>query len=240
MSDFEEMSRPDLLVALHQLVHNEEHLTDSLRRVADIATWAVPGVESVGLTFRAGKSGTTVAFSGEAAPLLDEAQYEDDTGPCLDSFREETTINVPRVADELNKWPTYVRTAEKLGIRSSLSLPLRISGEPAVGALNLYASTESAFSGDTLAAGEMFAAQASVAVTNAQVYWQARHLAENLTKALESRDRIGQAKGILMRHHGISGDEAFDRLRRLSQRRNIKVADLADEVIWTGQLPDET
>ena len=238
MSDYGEMSYPELLVALHQLVATEEQLSDSLGRVAVIACYAIEGVDGVGLTLRAGGTGTTVAYSGDPAPQLDDAQYEDDTGPCLDSFREQVTINVPRVADEASRWPSYVRTAERLGIRSSLSLPLRSPGEPAVGALNFYASPEDAFAGDTVAVAEMFAAQASVAVTNAQVYWQARHLTEHLTKALDSRDRIGQAKGILMRSHGITGDEAFERLRTLSQQRNIKVSDLADEVIWTGQLPD--
>jgi GAF domain-containing protein len=240
MSEYEALTYPDLLVALHQLVSDEEHLTDSLRRVADIACFAVPGVESVGLTFRAGGSGTTVAFSGDVAPVLDEAQYADDLGPCLEAFRTDRTINVPNVTHEVNRWPTYVRTAQELGIHSSLSLPLGLPGEAAMGALNMYASPESAFPDDTVAVGEMFAAQASVAVANAQVYWQAKHLTEHLTRALDSRDRIGQAKGILMRHHGISGDEAFDMLRKVSQQRNVKVTDLADDVIWTGQLPEAT
>lgn len=238
MSEYGEMSYPELLVALHHLVATEEQLSDSLGRVADIARFAIAGVDAVGLTLRAGASGTTVAFAGDAAPALDDAQYADDAGPCLESFREGITINVPRLADELSRWPTYVRTAGELGIRSSLSLPLRVPGEPDVGAINLYAAPESAFPDDTVAVAEVFAAQASVAVTNAEVYWRARHLAENLTKALDSRDRIGQAKGILMRDRGITGDEAFELLRRTSQRRNVKVADLADEVIWTGQLSE--
>ena len=239
MPDYAEMSYPELLVALHQLVATEEQLEDALGRVANIACYAIDNVDAVGLTLRAGGSGTTVAFSGDPAPRLDDAQYEDDTGPCLDSFREDITINVPRIADHRTRWPSYTRTAEELGICSSLSLPLRVPGEPSVGALNFYASPESAFPEETVTITELFAAQASVAVTNAQIYWQARHLTENLTRALDSRDRIGQAKGILMRQHAITGNDAFELLRQTSQQRNIKVSDLADLVIWTGQLPEE-
>ena len=238
MSGPDDMSYADVLVALHQLVETEENLTDSLRRVANTACYAVPGVEAVGLTMRAGRSGTTVAFTGDVAPALDDAQYEDDLGPCLESFREDRLILVDRIADEVSRWPSFARRAEELGIRSSLSIPLR-ADHAAIGALNLYASPESAFPPDAVTVAEMFGAQASVSVTNAEVYWRAKHLADNLGRALDSRDRIGQAKGILMREHGIDGDKAFELIREQSQRSNVKVVDLADRIIWTGQLPDD-
>src|SRR4051794_22729756 len=112
MPEFEEeMTYPDMLVALHQLVGTEENLTDSLRRCAHIAHFAVPGVEGVGLTLRAGDSGTTVAFSGDAAPQLDEAQYADNLGPCLDAFRQDRVLRVDRISSRLSEWPTFVRRA---------------------------------------------------------------------------------------------------------------------------------
>lgn len=239
MSDAEgEMSYPGLLVALHQLVGAEENLTDSLRRCADIACFAVPGVRGVGLTLRTGDSGATVAHSGDAATDLDEAQYTDDLGPCLEALREDRTIYVERISEQLSRWPTFVRRAAELDIHSSLSMPLRLESGP-VGALNLYADEEAAFPAATAEVAQMFAAQASIAVTNAQVYWQAKHLADNLSKALDTRDLIGQAKGILMSEHGISSDEAFERIRHASQQRNVKVSELAEQIVWTGQLPDD-
>lgn len=59
-----------------------------------------------------------------------------------------------------------------------------------------------------------------------------------LTEALESRDVIGQAKGILMASQGISVDEAFDILRRASQRLNVKLRDVAAQVI-EGRATDD-
>ncbi len=53
---------------------------------------------------------------------------------------------------------------------------------------------------------------------------------EGLRQALETRDVIGQAKGILMASEGTTADEAFDILRRASQRLNVKVRDVAAQI----------
>ncbi len=50
---------------------------------------------------------------------------------------------------------------------------------------------------------------------------------EGLRRALQSRDSIGQAKGILLSHYAIGPEEAFGLLVRLSQNTNTKVADIA-------------
>ena len=51
-----------------------------------------------------------------------------------------------------------------------------------------------------------------------------------LREALASRDVIGQAKGMLMEREGISADQAFDILRRVSQRSNVKLRELAEQI----------
>ena len=53
------------------------------------------------------------------------------------------------------------------------------------------------------------------------------HQVEGLTRALRSRDVIGQAKGILVAHYGISADDAFMLLARVSQHSNIKLTEIA-------------
>lgn len=60
---------------------------------------------------------------------------------------------------------------------------------------------------------------------------------EQLHKAIESRDVIGQAKGILMERHKLTADEAFDWLRIVSQHTNRKVAELARDLSETGEWP---
>jgi AmiR/NasT family two-component response regulator len=40
-----------------------------------------------------------------------------------------------------------------------------------------------------------------------------------------------------MERHRLTAGAAFDRLREASQRRNVKLRDIADQVIETGQDP---
>jgi GAF domain-containing protein len=237
MSEAEMNSFSEVLISLHRLASSEGQIGDSLQRVAQLAKATVPNVTAVGLTLKDGDSGTTVAFAGDAAPELDQAQYDDNTGPCLDAFREDVTIHLPRIVVVESRWPTFVMRASEMGIHSSLSIPLRVDSRP-VGALNLYAAPEDAFDANHLSTTALFAEQASLAATNAQIYWQVRELADHLRTAVESRDVIGQAKGILMREHRESAEDAFERIREASSQRNVKVIDLAEEIILAGELPD--
>ena len=59
---------------------------------------------------------------------------------------------------------------------------------------------------------------------------------EHLQKAVTSGRRIGMAMGILMERHGLSEEEAFDRLRTVSQHRNEKLRDVAERLLRTGEL----
>jgi AmiR/NasT family two-component response regulator len=69
-------------------------------------------------------------------------------------------------------------------------------------------------------------------LVNASAYWQASHLSEQLAEAMRSRAVIEQAKGILMaRSPQLSADEAFDVLRRASQRENVKLRDIAQRIV---------
>jgi AmiR/NasT family two-component response regulator len=51
--------------------------------------------------------------------------------------------------------------------------------------------------------------------------------------ALASRDRIGQAKGVIMERFGVDEIRAFEMLRVLSQESNSKLVDIAQRVLDT-------
>jgi AmiR/NasT family two-component response regulator len=56
-----------------------------------------------------------------------------------------------------------------------------------------------------------------------------------LQLALKSRDVIGHAMGILMERHRISDKEAFQRLSAASQNLNIRLKEVADQIVLTGE-----
>lgn len=66
---------------------------------------------------------------------------------------------------------------------------------------------------------------------------RAREKIQNLEIALTTSRRIGIALGILMASRRLSETEAFDMLRRVSQSSHRKLRDIADDLVYTGELP---
>jgi len=142
-------------------------------------------------------------------------------------------------ADELvgeTAWPVFGPGATEKGIRSVLALPLMMS--TGAGALNLYARQPAAFGVVDRAKGMLLASLASLALNAAHAHEDEQRRAGNLVTALTTRELIGQAQGILMERERITGDEAFDILRRASQHLNRKLRDVAQDLVDTGQQPD--
>ena len=115
------------------------------------------------------------------------------------------------------------RAQEKTGVESILAVRLYAS-EDTLGALNLYSSERDAFDDQDIAVASVFAAHAAVALVTAK-------REEQLEGKAASRDVIGMAKGIVMARQKVSDDEAFDILRRASQRMNVKLRELAERVV---------
>ena len=114
------------------------------------------------------------------------------------------------------------------------------SGEPfragMGGSLNTYGVEPDAFSDEAQEIGLILAAHASMAAGAVRERGALQDLAQNLDKALLSRDVIGQAKGILMERLKIGPEDAFDVLRRSSNRLNQKLHAVALRVAETGEF----
>jgi GAF domain-containing protein len=166
--------------------------------------------------------------SAELSTALDEVQYEAREGPCLDVIRTRGAVEVEEYAHE-HRWPAFTARVRETPVDSSLSLPLFVGGD-ALGALNLYSGAPRGF----LTSREdavIFAEAAASTLTNALAFHRAADLSVQLTAALEHRDVIGQAKGILMAREQIGPDAAFDRLRVQSQGENRKLYEIAEDIV---------
>lgn len=205
----------DLDTFLHDLVH--------------LAARQVPAAQACGLTLTRDSAGVTVASTGPLADRADERQYEVDTGPCLESMRTGTVIRVEDMAAE-DRWAPYPARAAELGVRSSLSLPLVVEGHSS-GALNFYATAPRAFGADDEATAARWAGQATGALTVALRIADSDERAQSLLGGLDTRATIGQAVGLLMAQERCTAARAFDLLRIASQRRNVKLRDVAAGVV---------
>ena len=195
----------------------------------------VAAVDTIGPAVEAGLSMTvdakigTYVFTHDEVQAIDRPQYDTGEGPCVEAFR---TGQVVYVSDTSGSGPfaEFRRVAADHGMKSVLSTPMSV-GEQAVGALNLYSHEADAFTLDDLAAAQSFATQAGYVLLNHQAYWDARSLSENLQEAMRSRSTIEQAKGIIMAATTCTPDEAFERLREQSQQENVKLRDIAEEIV---------
>jgi GAF domain-containing protein len=136
------------------------------------------------------------------------------------------------------RWDNYRINALAQGVRSSISLPLIVDDTP-VGALNVYTDSPRDFSAEDIRTAQAFAAQASAALALVMRYSEQLVLEEQLRNALSSRAVIDQALGIVMGQQRCDAAEAFNVLRRASQERHIKLADIAAQMITavTGKPP---
>jgi GAF domain-containing protein len=208
----------------------EDDVEATLKKIATLALETIDGCHHAGVSLVQGRKISTPAASDDVPGQVDAIQYETDQGPCLDAIREHETFRIDDLAVE-DRWPEFSkRAAEDTGVASMLSFRL-FAEEDTLGALNLYSKQRGAFDDEALAVGSVFATHAAVALAGAQHD-------EQMQKALQTRDVIGQAKGILMAQQDVSADEAFDILRRASQRMNIKLRELAERVA-SRTPPDE-
>lgn len=217
------------LAALSQLSAARLSLEDLLTEVAVLAVQAIPGADGAGLTLIEEDRADTIVKSAAFVRQIDDIQYGLGEGPCISAAAQGEPMRSGSLGGD-PRWPRFGPRAGRLGVHSVLSLPL-ISADAVVGAMNVYAHAKDAFDGRAEHLGRLYAVPAAIAVQNAQILAQTQRLAARLQSVLTNRAVIDQAIGILMSRSGVSQDEAFSRLRLLSQREHAKVAVVADDIV---------
>ena len=188
----------------------------------------VPGADEGSVSVVQGRKNIgSRAPSSDLPKRIDALQMETNEGPCLEAAYEHRTVRVPDMATE-DRWPLFARRASEAGARGMLSIQIWVTGDD-LGALNLYSYEADAFTDESENIGLLVASHAAVAFAEAE---ESRQLRE----AVDSRDLIGQAKGILMERHRISGPQAFIALSVASQRTNTKLRKVVDHLISSGEL----
>jgi len=217
------------LAGLAGLLTGVRPLRETLTHVAEFAVQAIPGADGAGLTMLEEDRPQTVVSSAEFVRAVDGVQYGLGEGPCLLAVTSRTTQVSGSLGGEA-RWPRFGPRVGRMGVHSALSLPLLLP-DRVVGAMNVYAHGKNAFGSDAVRIGELFAQPAAVTVHNAQVLAQSQRLADQLREALTSRAVIDQAMGILMSRTGANAEEAFDRLRAISQSQHVKVAEVSRALV---------
>lgn len=217
------------LAELGSIVLRDTTTQAVLQRVAELAKASLPGVIETSVTLLGEGGGSTVAFTGDLAQVLDETQYAHGYGPCVDAARGGEVLEIQDAREE-TRWPEYVAVALEHGALSSFSVPLPVQKEMTA-ALNCYAAAPHAFDEQSRAQARAFAGFAGVAVANMHSYDSIKLLADQLQSAMFSRAVVDQAKGILMGERRCTAQEAFDLLVAISQSTHRKLRDVAQALV---------
>lgn len=204
-------------------LEEEPDLDRTLEGIVAAAASTVAGVQYAGITLIENGALRSVAPSDEVVSRVDAVQYEAGEGPCVDAIVEHDTFRTGNLALDKTRWSTFAPAAAELGVVSMVAFRL-FTTSATLGSLNLYSGQADAFDADAELIGELFAAHAAVALAGSRRQAQLRD-------ALQTRDVIATAKGILMERHRRSDDQAFAMLVETSQRLNMKLRDVATWVV---------
>jgi GAF domain-containing protein len=199
-----------------------------LDEVLHAVTQLLPGAEDASIAFDSDGELQTVAAAGDTALAADDIQRALGDGPSRQVLTERRTL---RIADLLTdpRWPKFGPLAAEVGVRAALACPLPMPRKR-LGVLSVYAGHPAAFDAAAELVIPVFAARAAIAAAYADKV-------TNLRRAIETRQVIGQAVGILMERHRLSPKQAFDAMVTTSQQSHIKLRELALRINETGEEP---
>ncbi|MGA3254150.1 MAG: GAF and ANTAR domain-containing protein [Mycobacterium sp.] len=228
----EKVDPATVFAALAEIIYQGSDANEMYAALCVAATLVVPGCDHASLLVRQNDRYVTVGASDRLAQLVDDFERRAGDGPCIDAIEEET----PQIETDLttpNQWPHLAALLlEETPVRGAMGFRLLVDKRKGA-ALNLFSDTPNLLDAESAGRAAVLASFASVAI-NAIAKGED---AASLRRGLLSNREIGKAVGILMTLNELSEDEAFELLRRHSQTLNIKLADVAREVIdRRGQL----
>jgi GAF domain-containing protein len=214
---------------LGAVVLSTETVASTVELVTRLAAETLAGTIGAGITLVDARGKRSTSASDALVEQADQIQYELDAGPCLTAWRDQAPVQVDDVASE-TRWPAWTAAVAGLGVRSVLSVPLVTAGA-SVGAIKVYSDQANVYDSRSAQLLTLFAQQAAVLLTNTLTLADARATSANVVAALDNRDIIGQAKGILIAQGAGDQDLAFAMLVSASQRSNVKLHDVARQLV---------
>ncbi|MFD7517389.1 GAF and ANTAR domain-containing protein [Streptomyces niveus] len=211
----------------------QDSVQGTLERITGSATELVEGCDAAGILVLHPKKVETLAPTHQLVVDCDKLLVRLGEGPCFDAaqgLRERRVFRIGDLSLAQTRWPAYAPRAHALGVGSLMGFLLFTEDDrEELGALNLYSHTPGAFTEMSETAGVLLASHAAVALSAARTYAQMKH-------AVATRHVIGEAMGILMSGHHLTEEQAWDVLRRYSQKHNVKLREVASRVCEQGTL----
>jgi len=141
--------------------------------------------------------------------------------------------NRPLAIVDVLREPRYKEKelAKKEGLVSMLSVPLTLK-DKVIGVINCYTSYPHEFTETERTVLTAVANQAAICIENTELMVKTRVIQEEL----ETRKLVERAKGILMKYHGLTEDEAFRRIRKASMDSRKTMRQIAEAILLTQKI----
>jgi GAF domain-containing protein len=228
-----EMSLTDELGAMYArmsgLLLSRETVGRALLSITSLAAEVFAGTAGAGITLldEHGERATSAA-TDEVVERLDSVQYQLGEGPCLTAWQEGTTVRIDDLREE-RRWPRWTGAVTGTGVRSALSVPL-VAEADGLGALKVYATRPGSYGDREEQLLAMFATQTAILLANMRTAQDAEHLTDALIEALQARDALSVAKGIIMGRDGVDERTAFLTLVEDAGRQGRTLRDVAQDL----------
>ncbi len=211
--------------SISELRFSEHDLDSILAHIGRLGVQALPGWDAAATSMVQKDKLATFGSTDERVNTVDQFQYDQQHGPCVDAVKG-GEIHYFDGNEVPPKWRQFADVAADNGVSSVVSFPLRLDDQ-VIGAMNFYSREKGALREGQREEGQVFAAQAAVALSNAEAFATTGTQLDQLQEAIETRTMIGQATGLLMAQEGLTSEEAFQKLVKLSQNANVKLRDIA-------------
>jgi hypothetical protein len=220
----------DTLVSLAGTPDDHSSVEDHLITIAQLSAARISAVSYASVTSRQEGAYTTVAASNDIAVAVDQAQYADRAGPCIEALETAKPLAVPDIAVTM-RWPGFRDTAYRLGLHTSLSIPLFAGRGESIAALNLYGRDPASMTALTAAVWAVYDEAAPTSPDFPDLDPGGVELVDGLIDAFAVRAIIQQAIGILIATHHITLDSAYATLRLRAADAEQSLLDSAQAVI---------
>jgi GAF domain-containing protein len=218
------------LVNLADTMVDDFDVVDLLTRLSDRCV-EILGVDAAGVMLAAPNGRLLLmAASSETAQLLDLFELQADDGPCLDCYLSGAPVLNHDLASSTSRWPLFSTGALEAGFRAAHALPLRLRSS-VLGAVNLLRRTTTEMNADDIEVAQALADVATIAILQHRATQDAERISDQLAHALNSRIVIEQAKGMVAERLSLEMPSAFEVLRRYARSNNLRLADIATDVI---------
>ena len=217
------------LVELGRLRFGEMSVQDGIKEIVH-TTHSLFDVDGAGLMLcDAAQHLRSVAASDDRFAHLEDLQVRHQEGPCIAAFDAKELVSATDLERD-DRWPLFNEAAVRRGVRAVLASPLPYNQE-AVGVVAVLSERSRPWSPANELALLAFTDLAALLIASIIQGEEQSELAGQLQGALNSRQVIEQAKGVLMGTQGMSARAAYEHLRSRARAERRKLAVVCAEVV---------